>query len=270
MTAPLRTLIVDDEAPARELLRRFCDGDAGLEVVAECEHGEQAVTALRATGIDLVFLDIEMRRVSGLDVIRAVTPQRMPLTIFVTAHPRYAVDAFDVEAVDFLLKPYSAERFAAAVARARARLTSGADGGGLAAWRNALHTALREESQAATRRQTIAVEHGSRFRMLDVAEIEVIEAAGNYIVLQTRSEEFVLRRRIRDTAEWLDAARFLRVHRSRLVNLTAVREILPSGNGDFVILMASGRRVETGRSFRADVVTWLRGGVAAPARRPEP
>lgn len=255
----MKVLIVDDEAPARETLRRFCAELADVEVVGECDRGDDAIVRIRELLPELVFLDIQMRQVSGIEVARQVGPAAMPMTVFVTAYDRYAVEAFELNAVDFLLKPFSRERFRATIERLRERLAS-RDSGALARWRTTLEIALRDFSREAVRRQVIAVEQNGRHRMLHVGEIELVEAAGNYIVVQTRaSEQFILRRRILDAEEWLDPGLFLRIHRSRVVNLRAIREIVPSGNGDFVLTLQSGKQVESGRSYRHHVVELLRG-----------
>lgn len=255
----MKVLIVDDEAPARETLRRFCAEQSDISVVGECDRGDEAIASIRALAPDLVFLDIQMRQTSGIEVARQVGADSMPLTVFVTAYDRYAVEAFELNAVDFLLKPFSRERFQATVDRLRARLVA-RDDAALQRWRATLDTALRDFAREAARRQVVAVEHNGRHKMLQVGDIELVEAAGNYIVLQTRtSEQFVLRRRILDAEDWLDPGLFLRIHRSRVVNLRAIKEIVPSGNGDFVLTLHSGKQVESGRSYRHHVVELLRG-----------
>lgn len=255
----MRVLIVDDEAPARETLRRFCAEEAGVEVVGESDRGDDAIQKIRRLMPDLVFLDIQMRQLSGIDVVRQIGPGAMPMTVFVTAYDQYAVEAFELNAVDFLLKPFSRERFHATVERLRQRLTP-RDSEAMARWRVTLDLALRDFSREATRRQLVAVEQDGRHRMLAVNDIELIEAAGNYIVVQTQAnEKFILRRRITDAEEWLDPGLFLRVHRSHVVNLRAIKEIVPSGNGDFLLTLRSGRVVESGRSYRHQVVDLLRG-----------
>ncbi len=255
----MKVLIVDDEAPARETLRRFCAEQTDISVVGECDRGDEAIVSIRAHLPDLVFLDIQMRQMSGMDVVRQIGVDAMPMTVFVTAYDRYAVEAFELNAVDFLLTPFSRERFGTTIDRLRARMTARGDEA-LTRWRATLDTALRDFAREAARRQVVAVEHNGHHKMLEVGEIELVEAAGNYIVLQTRaSEQFVLRRRILDAEDWLDPGLFLRIHRSRVVNLRAIKEIVPSGNGDFVLTLHSGKQVESGRSYRHHVVELLRG-----------
>jgi two-component system LytT family response regulator len=255
----MKVLIVDDEAPARETLRRFCADESDIDVVGECDRGDEAIARIRELVPDLVFLDIQMRQVSGIEVARLVGPAAMPLTVFVTAYDRYAVEAFELNAVDFLLKPFSRERFQATIERLRGRIAA-RDPGALTRWRETLDAALRDFARESVRRQVIAVEDSGRHRMIEVTEIEIVEAAGNYIVLQTRAgSQFVLRRRILDAEDWLDPGTFLRIHRSRVVNLRAIREVVPSGNGDFILTMHSGKQVESGRSYRHHIVELLRG-----------
>jgi two-component system LytT family response regulator len=262
----MRVLIVDDEAPARETLRRFCAEESGLDVVGESDRGDDAIDKIRRLRPDLVFLDIQMRKLSGIDVVRQVGADAMPMTVFVTAYDQYAVEAFELNAVDFLLKPFSRERFHSTVERLRQRVTP-RDSEAMARWRVTLDLALRDFAREGTRRQVVAVEQNGRHRMLEVSEIELVEAAGNYIVMQTRAnEKFILRRRITDAEDWLDPGLFLRVHRSHVVNLRAIREIVPSGNGDFLLTLRSGRVVESGRSYRHQVVELLRGWASNPAR----
>jgi two-component system LytT family response regulator len=244
----LRTLVVDDELLARRRLTMLLADEPDVEVVAECENGEQAVAAIEAHAPDLVFLDVQMPEVDGFGVLEAIGPERMPAVIFVTAYDRYALRAFDVHAVDYLLKPFARPRFEQALARARASLLAPpADAAAEEA--NPLEALLEELRKGGRWLERLAVHEGGRVFFLRTAEIDWIESAGNYLKLHVGAEQHLVRGTIKGIETKLDPARFLRVHRGTLVNLDRVREIHPWFNGEYMLTLQDGTRLESGWGY---------------------
>jgi two-component system LytT family response regulator len=240
----LRLLIVDDEPLIRLGLRQAVDDIADVETIGECGSGDEAIEAIRSQRPDLLLLDVEMPGCSGLDVVRRVSPAQMPAVVFVTAFHEYAVQAFEVNAVDYLLKPFDAERVHQAIARARARIT--ADG----------HNGLAERLQAllASRDHQypdrIAVRSGERFELVPVAAIDWVEAADNYVVLHCGPKRHVLNETLTSLERRLDPRVFLRIHRSRLVNISRIVAIHVLMGGTYELELRDGTRVTSGRSYR--------------------
>jgi two-component system LytT family response regulator len=256
----IRVLIVDDEPPAREQVREFLSGEADVLVVGESADGEDAVRQIRALGPDLLFMDIRMPRMSGLEVLSSSAQARLPYTIFTTAYARYAVEAFAVEALDYLVKPLERGRFRDAVARARrylardASLMRGVEPQTLRAILASLETA----GGGGARRARLAVRVGRRVRFLEVPLIEYIRADGDYVTIHLQSDE-VLRARdsIADLQTRLPTARFLRIHRSLIVNLDCVKELRSNKRGGYTLVTASGRRLAAGATYASAVQTLL-------------
>jgi two-component system LytT family response regulator len=255
----IRVLIVDDEPPAREQVREFLSGEADVLVVGESADGEDAVRQIRALGPDLLFMDIRMPRMSGLEVLSSSAQARLPYTVFTTAYAHYAVEAFAVEALDYLVKPLERGRFRDAVERARrylardASLMRGVEPQTLRAILASLETA-----GGGARRERLAVRVGRRVRFLEVPLIEYIRADGDYVAIHLQSDE-VLRARdsIADLQTRLPTARFLRIHRSLIVNLDCVKELRSNKRGGYTLVTASGRRLAAGATYASAVQTLL-------------
>jgi len=244
---PIRTLICDDEPLARERVRSLLADQPGLEVVGEASDGDQAVAAILGQEPDLVFLDVQMPKRTGFDVIQAVGADRMPAVVFVTAYDQYALKAFDVHAVDYLLKPFDRERFEGAVDRARRKLD--ADEGG--ALKTQLMQLVREMQPAAAPRQDrIVVKSGGRLFFLRTDEIDWIEAAGNYVRVHVGKEAHLLRETMNAIETRLDQKMFLRIHRSRIVNMERVKELHPWFNGDYAGILGDGTKLMLSRGYR--------------------
>jgi two-component system LytT family response regulator len=246
----LRTLIVDDEPLARERLRSLLAGDADVEVVGECADGRSAVSAIRDLDPDLVFLDVQMPALNGLGVVAEVGADRMPATVFVTAFDRYAVRAFDVNAVDYLLKPFDRDRFAEALRRAKAQVGRRADAG----VRDRL-LALLAESRAAPQpppsaTERLAVKSGGKVVFVRVDEIDWIEAAGNYCRLHVGKQTHLLRETMAALETRLNPKKFVRIHRSTIMNLERVRELQPYFHGDYVVVLRDGTQLTLSRTYR--------------------
>lgn len=242
----IRTLIVDDEASARERLANLLTTETGVEIIGECENGAEAIATIRAKKPDLVFLDIQMPEVDGFEVLRRLG-RDLPVVVFVTAFDRYAVKAFEVHALDYLLKPFKPIRLAAAVAHAREQLAAR----GESALTERIRALLDERSAADSMRITrVAVRRGERVRFIKTDEIEWIEAAGNYVVLHASGEKHTLRETLGAFEAKLPPRQFLRLSRSVIVNLEQVRETEPGFNDEHFVLLKTGARLTMTRGVR--------------------
>lgn len=253
--APLRVLIVDDEPLARQRLEDLLAVERGIELVGTAENGEKAIAAIRSLTPDLVFLDVQMPGKSGLDVVREIGAERMPVTIFVTAFDRYALKAFEVAAVDYLVKPYDDERFEQALARARRiielqevgrlseRLRAVLMGDAAAPVPAPLPTAPHEPYL-----ERIAVEMRGQVRIVPVRQIDYIEASGPYAELHVGDRKYLVRERMQALEERLDPSRFFRIHRSAIVRLDLVETLLRNPGGDYAVQLKGGARLKVSRS----------------------
>ncbi len=242
----LRLLIVDDEALARARVRKMLAEEAELEVVGECANGPEAIAAIRQHRPDLVLLDVQMPEVSGFDVLRALTPEERPAVIFVTAHDEHAIEAFEVHALDYLLKPFKQARFQEALQRARDHLASRdvrALNQRLTDWLNA----PKAEATCLTR---LAIKTGERTVFVRVEDVDYIESAGNYAILHVGKENHILRETLTNLEAKLSPRLFLRVSRSALVNLTRVKELQPALRGDHVVILKDGKQLALTRGVR--------------------
>ncbi len=244
MSAPIRLLIVDDEPLARQAIRQLVEGDPEVEVVGECS-GVRGAEEVERTQPDLLVLDVQMPQVDGFDLLDEIGIDRAPQVIFVTAYSEHALRAFEVHAVDYVLKPVVDERFALALARAKAQVRlrrDGAPAGG------GLGPLLREHSR---RTRRIVVRDRERTRVIEAATIDWIEAADYYAMIHAGGETHLLRETMQELEQRLDPVRFFRVHRSAIINLERVREIRPLDHGDRTLLLADGTAVRLARSRRA-------------------
>jgi two-component system LytT family response regulator len=249
-----RALIVDDEPLARERLRELLDDRADVAVVGEAEDGTEAAEAIRAHEPDLVFLDVQMPGMSGIDVIEEIGPDAMPVTVFVTAYDQYAIKAFDLAAVDYLLKPFDDERFEQALERARGQITSqDAD-----AISDRLLRMLKERDPSLLDEaeepgpdepylERIAVQGRGKARIVPVDDVTHITADGSYAELHTPDDTHVIRERMKTLAARLDPTEFVRVHRSAIVRLDEVELILRSGGGDYAVRLRDGTTLSVSR-----------------------
>jgi two-component system, LytTR family, response regulator len=257
----IRALIVDDEPLARRGIRQLLDREPDVIVVGEARNGREALRALKTLEVELVFLDVRMPEVDGFGVLRAVGPERMPAVIFVTAYDAFAVRAFDAHAVDYLVKPLREARFAEAVQRVRERLRS-ADAVTLSRQLSALlaTTTDREArpTQSSTPSRRIVVPTSTGELVLDAEEIDWIEADDYYAAVHTRGRRHLIRESLSSLEGRLDAARFVRVHRSAIVNLERVREYRTDVPGECAVLLRDGTRIAVSRRRREQVVDLLR------------
>lgn len=247
----LRALIVDDEALARTRMNRLLSGDPEIEVSGECRNSREAYAFLSSRPVDVVFLDIQMPGENGFDLIERVGVREMPVTVFVTAHNHHAVRAFEVHALDYLTKPIEQERLASTIERVKERVRERNREQASASYRNDLEETLRSmfaslgsaSQPPATYAKRLLVPDGAKTTFLDVEAIEWIEAADYYVRIHSGHKEFLLRESMKDLAATLDPSRFVRIHRSAIVNLTCVREVFREGRGDGTVILASGDRL---------------------------
>jgi two-component system LytT family response regulator len=240
-----RVLIADDEPLARERLRMLLAGETWLQIVAECQNGTEAIAAIDRLHPDLVFLDVQMPGATGFEVIEAVRPDRMPLIVFVTAFDKYALRAFDVHALDYLLKPFDRERFGQSLARARQQLERPGNGD---LERRLL--ALVQDLRAAPRLERFVIKSGGRVFFVRADEIDWIEAAGNYVKLHVGRDAHLFRETMSTLESRLDPDTFFRIHRSHIVNIERVKELQPWFNGEYVVFLRSGTRLTLSRGYR--------------------
>lgn len=251
MPEPIRTLIVDDEPPARQLLTWLLAEDEAFTVVGECGSGEEAVDAIRRLAPALLLLDVEMPDLTGFEVLRRLGSSTPPYVVFVTAWDRYAVEAFRVHALDYLLKPIEADRFSACTERVKARLRQR----GLCDLAERVLSCARTQAEAvgeitagAGRRLTLRAR--GRLKSLEVADIVWVEAADQYVVLHTDGGSHLLSRSLAALERELPADEFVRIHRSALVNLRFLREVRSARYGAHWIFLSTGERLRLSRGRR--------------------
>jgi two-component system, LytTR family, response regulator len=249
----LRVLIVDDEPLAREAVRVLLAADPAIEPVAECASGLAAIAAIQEHAPDLVFLDVQMPAPDGFGVVAAVGAERMPAVIFVTAHDQYALRAFEISALDYLLKPFDEDRFAAALQRARATLRQrrAAD---LGAQLQTLLAALQPPPQYLER---LVVKNGGRIFFLRVDDVTWIEAADNYARVCTAQGDHLIRATLSHLEERLDPQQFLRIRHSAIVNVRCIKELHPQFNGDYTIVLRDGAELNSSRRYRKNLAVLL-------------
>jgi len=252
----MNVFIVDDEPAARRILRDCCDKEADLDVVGEFDNADDAIDAIRRAPPDLVFLDIALGAKSGMDVARALD-RDAPDIVFVTAFDRHAVEAFEVGAVDYLLKPFDEARFRETLARVRKRRAAQPVAGRRAAIEALLAELGGRNEVIASERPRLLVDVGSRMQMIDVARVEAAEADRNYVTLRIGAETLHTRSTLYQTEDALRSQPMLRISRSCLVNLNHVREVSRTLRGDFIIVLAGGATVTSSESYRDKVRTEL-------------
>jgi two-component system, LytTR family, response regulator len=244
----LSALIADDEPLARERLRLLLADDEDVEIAGECRNGREVVEALKQRRHDVLFLDIEMPGSSGFDVVEQVGAAHMPITVFVTAHNHYALKAFEVHALDYLTKPVEPERLRSALARVKERIAAHAalmTQEQLKSMLAALGTGSAERKEYPKR---LVVPNAAKDSFVNVDEIEWIEAADYYSCIHVGTKNLMLRETIKQLAETLDPRKFVRVHRSTIVNIDQVREILREGRSEGWVLLSNGRKLKMSKA----------------------
>ena len=242
----LRIIIVDDEPLARERVRTFLADEPDVEVVAECADGAEAVNRVEELHPDVMFLDVQMPRLNGFEVLEAIGPDAMPVVVFTTAHDDHAIRAFEVSAVDYLLKPFKQPRFRKALDRARTQLQA-AKGSATGPQLNTLLSQWREMAGGGPR---VLVKSPDRILFLKPEEIDHIEACGNYVVLHTGKEKHIVRETMMAMEARLGSSGFMRINRSVILNLSRIKELQPIAAGEYVVILKTGARLNMTCSLR--------------------
>ncbi|HEY0020243.1 MAG TPA: LytTR family DNA-binding domain-containing protein [Longimicrobium sp.] len=248
MTDVIRTLVVDDDPLSRARIRGFLEREDDVEVVGECADGAEAIPRIRAERPDLVFLDVQMPGVDGFGVVEAIGAERMPVTVFASAYVEFALRAFEACALDYLLKPFDEERFGRTLGRARAAARSRQPAGDprLDALVQLLRAPARPEYP-----QLLAVKSGDQYRFVEVGDIDWIEADGNYIRLHVGTQERLVHKTLQEMEEHLlDPARFVRIHRSTIVNLSRIATVEPLFHRELSVALKDGTRLVCSRRYR--------------------
>jgi two-component system LytT family response regulator len=240
----MRVVIVDDEPPARARLRRLLKAHDAVEIAAECGDGAAAVQAIESAQPDLVLLDVQMPELDGFEVLRALDMPRLPAVIFVTAFDSYALRAFEVHALDYVVKPVDAARFDRALSHARQRISEQRSAG------EGLTNLIRELARERTHLKRIPVRSEGRVKVIDLADVDWMSAADNYVTLHVGGQEYLLRDTLSALEQRLDAGDFVRVHRSTIVRVDRIAELLPDLHGDYRIRLKNGSEVALSRTYR--------------------
>lgn len=239
-------MIADDEPLAREGIRLHLARQPGIAVVAEAGDGQEAASLVADLRPDLLFLDVQMPALDGFEVLEAIADIHLPAVVLVTAYDQYALRAFDVHALDYLLKPFSAARFDDALARARSEIAAR----GSHATRRRLLDLLAARGLEGTYQTRFVVRRGERFIVVRAADVHAFEASGNYIRLRTAAGNHMIRMTMAELEKKLDPSRFARIHRSTVVNVERIKEITAAWHGDFEVHLADGQRLRLSRNFR--------------------
>jgi two-component system LytT family response regulator len=246
MGGMIRAVVVDDEPLAREGLKLHLAREKDVSVVGEAGEGRRAAATISSLKPDLVFLDVQMPGLDGFQVVEAVAPTYLPTIVFVTAYDEYAIKAFEVHAIDYLLKPFTPERFATALRKARDEISAR----GSQDSRRRLLEMIADRAGAAAHLQRFVIKSGEGYRLVPAADVASFEAQGNYVRLKTGSGHHLLRITMAELEKRLDPKRFARIHRSTMVNIDRIKEITPAWHGDFEVLLTDGQKLRLSRNFR--------------------
>jgi two-component system LytT family response regulator len=246
MTAIIRVLIVDDEPLARGVLREMLQSDPDVMIVGECANGKEAVRAIRELAPELLFLDIQMPEMGGFEVLDALAEGQVPHLVFVTAYDQYAVRAFEVHALDYILKPFDRERFQASWQRAKAQVLRVRNGG-----MEQKILSLLEDLKAGTKYlERLVIKSSGRIYFLETNDIDWIQAEGNYVSVHTGKKSHLLRETISSLENQLDPKKFLRIHRSAIVRIDSIKELQPWFHGEYHIILHDGTQLTLSRNYR--------------------
>ncbi|QSQ17736.1 LytR/AlgR family response regulator transcription factor [Myxococcus landrumensis] len=251
MSAPIRVLIADDEPLARDRVRELLADEPDMTVIGECRDGAEAIAAIRAERPDLVLLDVQMPEPDGFGVLRALAGEYQPAVIFITAHRDFAVQAFEANALDYLLKPFDRERFQQSLARVRERRRTGATELDAELLERLESLSLRLPAASEPYVKRLVAKVGWRMRFLRVEDIDYLEAEGNYVSVHQGKQSYLTRETMNALEEKLDPKDFVRAHRSLIVRLDRIEEVEPLGPGEMVLTLRDGTKLTSGRSYRA-------------------
>jgi two-component system LytT family response regulator len=258
MSVPINTVIVDDEPLARDAIRLRLKEQADIRVVGEASNGFEAVKLIEELKPDVVFLDVKMPQLDGFEVIDRVSSVHLPIVVFVTAYDRFAIRAFETHALDYLLKPFTAERFAAALNRARLAVANAGDQETHQRLIALLDRERPVQSASSTPRVNrpsylvrLAVRRNQRITLIRVDDVEWIESSANYARLHVRGDSHLVRMTMAELEQRLDPGRFARIHRSTIVRIDSVKEIVPEQHGDFTLTLNDGTGLRMSRNYRS-------------------
>jgi len=248
----IKSIIADDEPLAREKIRTLLEEDPDIELIGECADGIETVTAIRNQQPDLVFLDVQMPELDGFGVLKALRHSNMPTLIFVTAYDQYALRAFEVHALDYLLKPFDRERFQKALQRAKEHIRKEKSGEVNEKLLTLLEDLKSEKSNNHERKylDRLVIKAGGRVTFLKTEEIDWIEAAGNYIRLYIGKDSHLLRETMNNIQTKLDPEKFLRIHRSTILKIDRIKELQPWYHGEYFVTLENGKQLTSSRSYR--------------------
>jgi two-component system, LytTR family, response regulator len=246
---PVRALIVDDEALACRRLRRLLRNDQDVEIVGTCVNGEEAIHAIKQLKPDLVFLDVQMPGIDGFGVLRALHSTSVPQIIFVTAYDQYAIQAFDVHALDYLLKPFDRERFEEALLRAKIQIQQEKRSG----WDPGIVTLLQELQTRPARLERIMIKINGRVFLLKTEEIDWVEAQGKYVVIHAGKAAHLIREGMNALESKLDQTKFVRIHKSSLVNIDRIQQLQSWFHGDYRVILKDGTQLTLSRRYRQNL-----------------
>lgn len=267
----LKTIVVDDESLARKLMVSYLKDFTEIEVLAECANGREAVAAVLELEPDLMFLDIRMPGLNGFEVIKKIQPEILPMVIFCSAYERYALDAFDVHAVDYIVKPLDEQRLHLAVMRAVSRYLEDLHSGGNKDFllgaidaitsnveeRTAVNQVTKSVSLSADPERKITIKDRDSIKLIKIDSIAWVDAAGDYMCVHAEGETHIMRCTMKQLLKELDADVFKRVHRSTIVNLNCIEEVIPHTKGEYFLQIDNGERIKVSRNYRGTIKSFL-------------
>ena len=249
----IRTIIADDERLARRKLRILLGSEPQVEVVAECPNGRQTVSAIRSFRPDILLLDIQMPDLNGFDVLGEISSDEMPQVIFTSAYDQYAIRAFEAHALDYLLKPFDQDRLHAAIERASLEIRKSRDQEFTNRVLELLSTVKSQKKPTPEFEDRLAIRTNGRVVFLNLDEIHWVEAAANYVRLNTAKDSYLFRETISRISGRLNPADFVRIHRSMIVNVRRIKELIPVNSGEYVVVLNSGKELSCSRGYRANL-----------------
>lgn len=249
---PVRVVIADDERLARQKVRILLDSEPNINIVAECQDGRQTISAINCLRPDLLLLDIQMPDLDGFQVLREISPSELPVVIFTSAYDQYAIRAFEAHALDYLLKPFDQERLHQAIERARVELLKSEN-------REITHRLMELLSHVKSgagaspgkSENRLVIKTKGRVVFLDLEEIDWVEAAANYVRLNVGKESYLLRETISRVSERLNPSEFVRIHRSTIVNVRKIKELIPVNSSEYIVVLKNGKELSCSRGYRS-------------------
>ncbi len=258
----IRTIIIDDEPLAREGIRMLLTSDSHFEIVGECTNGKEAITAIKKNKPDLIFLDVQMPEINGLGVLRALPANQLPLVVFVTAFDKFAIDAFDAHALDYVLKPVNPVRFAKTLARIRKRFSEQEVSQISQKLVDLLHSGKRDSIGATADTAYLnrfSIKTGDTIHFVDVVDVDWLEAEDYYVKLHVAKHSHLIRETLSNLEKQLDPAAFIRIHRSTIVNASRIKELKQHFRGEYFVILKDGTKLKLSRSYRNSVARILTG-----------